>query len=223
MSFHSLAARIVRRTLPLSAGCASLLVALTAIAAHLLPGLGDHLALQRSALLEGAWWQLLTGHLAHFGTSHLGWDVLALVVLGTMAERRSRRQWLITVLGSALLIGIGVLFMAPHILEYRGLSGIDSALFTLVGVGLMRDHAARREWLPLAGLALLVTAFMAKIAFELATGSALFVHDMGAGVIPVALAHVVGGGWGAAVALAAHPKSAQKESDHSGEWSLHAD
>lgn len=210
MSFPLAAARIVRRTPHFGAGCVSLTLALFAIAVYLLPGLGEHLALRRSAVLDGAWWQLFTGHLSHFGSSHLGWDVFAFLVLGTLAERQNRHQWLITILGGAVLISISVLCMAPQILEYRGLSGIDSALFTLVGICLLRTHAARSDWWPFSGLALLMAAFIAKIAFELATGAALFVQDMGPGITPVALAHVVGGGWGAAVALAANPADASR-------------
>jgi hypothetical protein len=65
---------------------------------------------------------------------------------------------------------------------YRGLSGIDSALFALL---LWQERRSR--------LAILcAVAFAAKIAFEVFAGATVFVARMGTDVVPVPIAHVAG-------------------------------
>jgi rhomboid family GlyGly-CTERM serine protease len=183
-------------------GLVTLFLAVVAITALVVPGLGDSLALRRVAVEHGAWWQLFTGHLAHFGTEHLLWDVAAFGVLGFLAENRSLHATLATLAGSALFISLATLFFAPGISEYRGLSGIDSALFTLVAVSMCADFYRTRAWASFTLITLFLTAFVAKVGFEFTTGHTLFVQHMGSDVRPVALAHVVGGVWGCVVAIA---------------------
>ncbi|GMU24688.1 MAG: hypothetical protein AMXMBFR13_47610 [Phycisphaerae bacterium] len=71
------------------------------------------------------------------------------------------------------------------------MSGLDSALFVLLGVQILREQAAARRHTGVAAAALLLLAFVAKIAFESATGAAVFVADDA--MVPVPLAHVAGG------------------------------
>jgi len=183
-------------------GLVSLSLAALAAIALFLPDFGDALALRRIAVEHGAWWQLFTGHLAHFGATHFAWDVSAFLILGILAERRGLLAFLFTLFGTALFISAAVLAFTPGISEYRGLSGIDSALFTFVAVSLLFDLYQVRWWTPLTLISFFLLAFLGKIIFELATGHALFVQNMGPDVLPVALAHVVGGLWGAVVAVA---------------------
>ena len=42
---------------------------------------------ERTAIADGEWWRLISGHLVHSDGQHLLWDVLALVVIGWMLER----------------------------------------------------------------------------------------------------------------------------------------
>jgi hypothetical protein len=84
---------------------------------------------------------------------------------------------------------------------YRGLSGIDSALFGLLTVLLIREalEAGDRRGLLLAGGFSIL--FAGKTAFELVSGAGVFVSDFGAAVSPVPLAHLAGAAVGAAAAL----------------------
>lgn len=198
---------------------AALLLPALALLIYVVPGLADPLSLQRTAVLDGQWWRILTGHLTHFTLSHLLWDVGAFLVLGLIAQRRSRAQFAATVVGSAVLISAAVLWLLPQLSEYRGLSGIDSALFGLVAVTLLREQLRERSWLVAAAIAAALLGFGGKIAFELLTHTALFARDLGPGVMPVALAHIVGGAWGALVALtpliqSAIPPRLQRPSFH---------
>ena len=65
-------------------------VALMAVTVHLVPGSAQWLQYDRQAVLAGAWWRCLTGHLVHWNTEHLVWDLLMFVVLGYLIERQSR-------------------------------------------------------------------------------------------------------------------------------------
>jgi len=177
-------------------------LAVLAVAALLFPSLGDAFAMRRVALAHGAWWQVFTGHLAHFNVTHLAWDVAALLILGIIAECRGRCAAAITLAGSAMVISAAILGFTPNISEYRGLSGIDSSLFAFVAVGMLMDALRDRRWAVAIFITLFLTAFLGKTCFELATGHALFVQDMGPDVLPVALAHVAGGVWGIVVAVA---------------------
>jgi rhomboid family GlyGly-CTERM serine protease len=142
-----------------------------------------------AALLPGAWleltrdpepWRMVTGHLVHWNHEHLLWDLLAFIALGIACERRHRAAFHATLTASAMVIPIAVWVFAPGIAAYRGLSGIDSALFVLLLL-LYRSPIT----LVLGG------AFLAKIGFELVTASAVFAGDLG-GAVPVPVAHLAG-------------------------------
>ena len=155
----------------------TILLMLTALAAALLDG--SLLELQRG----GDAWRIVTCHFTHFTHEQLAWDALALLGLGIVSERRSRAAFHATLFASMIVIPLAVLAFDPRIDTYRGLSGIDSALFALLVV-------STRSWL-------FGAAFAAKIAFEAATGGAVFAGDIT--VVPVA--HVAGTVVGAMVAL----------------------
>jgi hypothetical protein len=87
---------------------------------------------------------------------------------------------------------------------YRGLSGLDTALFAFVVmhlIGIMKRNEDRTGRI----LALIVLAGLGlKITFEAITGEAVFVRNMATDLIVVPLAHIIGVGIGL---LAAYLKS----------------
>jgi rhomboid family GlyGly-CTERM serine protease len=172
--------------------CVSLLLAACAVAVHLIPGAPERLELNRAAIISRELWRILTGHFVHFGGDHLLWDVLVFVVLGSICERLDRRRFLWTIVGSTLLISTIVAMCLPSIEAYRGLSGVDSALFGLLtGMLFTRcTHACNR----IGAIAVLgmVIAFSLKIAIEVRLGVTVFADSHGGGYAPVPLAHLVG-------------------------------
>ena len=93
---------------------------------------------------------------------------------------------------SAVLIPLTVWICMPKLPTYRGLSGIDSAVFMLLAITLLSESWARRDW----GWTLICTAmivgFTAKACFEFFTGTTLFVDAAEANMLPVPLAHIIG-------------------------------
>ena len=147
----------------------------------------------RGALAAGQWWRGMTGHWAHWSADHLLWDAATFAALGWLAEARSRKRFLVCVVGSCLAITTGLWFVRPDVAFYRGLSGIDSALFALVAVGLIREAVATRRagTAALGGAALL--AFVLKVTWESTAGGVLFVDAAAAGFESLPLAHAAGG------------------------------
>ncbi len=160
------------------------------------PSLADRLQYDRSAVVEGELWRIATCHLTHWSFEHLFWDVTALLFLGFVIEQDKRRR-LLTCMGlSAVLIPLAVCACMPELSTYRGLSGIDSAVFMLLAITLLSDSWDQRDW----GWTLVCTAvmggFTAKTGFEFVTDTTLFVDATAAEMLPVPLAHVVGAGIG---------------------------
>jgi membrane associated rhomboid family serine protease len=150
-------------------------VALTmiAVAAALLPG--SWLELQRG----GASWRIATCHFTHFTYEQLAWDALVFLLLGLASARGNRGAFRATLLASVVLVPIAVLAFS-NVTTYRGLSGIDSALF-----GLLLVESRKSRVVALCGV-----AFAAKMIFEMKTGATLFVHSGAFTAVPAA--HVAG-------------------------------
>ncbi|MFA6959782.1 MAG: rhombosortase [Opitutaceae bacterium] len=175
-------------------------LAALAVAIHFIPALGGVLQFDRTAVAHGQVWRFFTAHLTHFGDDHLRWDVLAFVLLGTLAERISRSGMFSTLGVSALLITTGVWIAQPQFAIYRGLSGIDSALFGFVLADLFAEGWQARHGFSIAVGIVALTGFTAKCAYELGTGGAVFVQSNGIFTL-VPLAHLLGMVAGAAVAI----------------------
>ncbi len=99
----------------------------------------------RTAIIGGEYWRLLTGHLAHWNLDHAFWDGLMFLVLGLVCERRWPRRYWLCLPVSAGVISLAVWYLPPQLETYRGLSGVDTALFTLAAAGYLQDAIRRRD------------------------------------------------------------------------------
>ncbi len=182
----------------------TVLIAGVAVLVQSWPGAAEALQFERGLRGPGEAWRLVTAHLAHFDWNHLRWDGAVLLALGAVCERESRRRCAAALALAAPAITIAVGLAAPQFATYRGLSGLDCALFGLLSGSLLQREA------PLAKLAgsLALMAVLAKSAWEMANGVTLFAN--GAGYAPVPLAHLVGAvvGFGTALATRSAPSSA---------------
>ncbi len=168
----------------------SLLLTLSAIVVSIFPQLTSWLQYDRTAILGGEIWRVFTGHITHWSQSHLFWDVLVFMVLAGIAEWFSRRRFLLCMAVSSLVITMLNLVLLPEMIFYRGLSGLDSAMFMLLLAMFYRRNKSikNRQKMLYALLALL---FCGKSAYELATGQTMFVQSSGL-FTPVPLAHLGG-------------------------------
>lgn len=155
------------------------------------PGADAALQFDRGEIGGGELWRLVTGHWAHWGADHLTWDLIVFAVFGALLERRSRRGFVVVVAGAALAISGALWFSAPQFQFYRGLSGLDSALFAAFFAQLLRDAWRKRSTLESTVPVLALLGFVGKSAYELATGATLFVAASST-FTTVPLAHLVG-------------------------------
>lgn len=169
----------------------TLAFAALALVVHWIPALTLGWQFDRDAVAHGQVWRFFTAHLTHFGDDHLRWDLLAFVALGTMAERISRTAFLATLALSAAVITLGVWLAQPQFATYRGLSGIDSALFGFVVADMLAAGWRARHGFSLAVGGAALAGFAAKCVFELATRTTVFVEPTDA-FSPVPLAHLLG-------------------------------
>jgi len=156
---------------------------LLAVAATLLPG--SWLELQRG----GAAWRIATCHFTHFTYEQLAWDALVFLLLAIACARRNRGAFRATLLASVVVVPIAVLAFS-NVTTYRGLSGIDSALFGRLLV---------TEWRRSRVIAVCGVAFAAKMVFEMSTGATVFVHSDAFVAVPAA--HIAGALVGVIVAI----------------------
>lgn len=157
-----------------------------------LPGSAGALEYRREAVAAGELWRLATGHLAHWTPAQAGWSAAAFAVLGALCERRSRARFAACLGLAAVLIGAALWWPLAEVERYRGLSGLDSALFAGVAVMLVRSARAAGDRLSAAVAGGLALAFAAKTGVEWVTGGAFFAGELGPGVAPVPAAHVAG-------------------------------
>lgn len=181
--------------------CASLLLAAAAVLVYALPSGTARLQYDRLAIAAGEIWRMLSCHWTHTSGDHLVWDVLTFVVLGTLCERRSRVRFYTCIVWSAILIPVALWITLPQLEMYRGLSGIDSALYVLLAVTLLKDEIHGRHWGWVMVLSGVLLAFIGKVGYEVATGGTLFVDSRGSHMFPVPLAHCVGAAVGMVVGL----------------------
>lgn len=178
------------------------MLAAAVLSAAAIPGAAAWLEWDRARVAQGEAWRLVTCHLTHFTPDHLLWDAAVFIVLGAAVERRSPRRFALCTAASALAIPAAIAALAPGIATYRGLSGIDSALFALYASLVMREAAADGQRGIVAAVVVLGIGFLSKVAYEVRTGAALFVASAAArgAMVPVPLAHLAGAAVGLAVA-----------------------
>lgn len=178
----------------------ALLLAAAAVAVFASEALTGLFEYDRAAIATGQLWRLLTSQWTHWNFDHLFWDALAFAILGAICERISRRAFVACVCLSAVAIPAAVWSLEPGLASYRGLSGIDSALFILLVALVARQCLADGRWGAAVAVVLCLAAFATKTAVEIFASVTVFVDSHAAGFVVVPLAHVVGAAIGAAVA-----------------------
>jgi rhomboid family GlyGly-CTERM serine protease len=143
------------------------------------PNLASAFQLDFDAVGGGQWWRLITGHLAHYGGQHLFWDLLMFIVLGALCERKAPRTYGPGLVLMALGVSLTVLFTSEGISEYRGLSGIDTGLFTWFICDQLRLSHRSNDRVFVAFWGTLGTLLVGKLVYEVLTGNVLFVQTDG--------------------------------------------
>ena len=92
----------------------------------------EALRYERSAIIEGELWRLVTGHWVHLGWSHLAVNLAGLLLVWSLWGRALQNlQWLVCILWIALAQSLLLLALNPEIHWYVGLSGLLHGLFAV--------------------------------------------------------------------------------------------
>lgn len=172
-----------------------------AVAIFVTPGAASLLQYDRTAIGRGELWRLLTGHWTHYNLDQLLWNALAFGFLGAVCERDDRPRFLVCLAAAVALVPLAVWTLAPRVIFYQGLSGLDSALFALLATAVIREKVAERAWAWVAAGGAVFLAFLGKVSYEVFTGGTVFVDSAAAGMVPLPLVHVVGAALGIAAAV----------------------
>ena len=166
---------------------ATIAAVVAALVLFLWPAAAGALVYDRAAILEGQWWRILTAHWVHFTPTHLFWNLAVLIPAGIWAERIQPARTRCLYVVAPLIIG-GVLFLTePMLQRYAGLSGVATAVLTLLAVAQLRMAESDR-WFWRTVLVLIAL----KIGAEAMLASRMFGHVGDPAARAVALAHLAG-------------------------------
>jgi rhomboid family GlyGly-CTERM serine protease len=173
--------------------CVSLLLTVAAAIIHLFYSLRVQLLYDRSAPVHHELWRLITCHWVHLSTDHLFWSAATFLVLGSLCEIMDPKKYYAAVGISVISIPIVIRWGMPDLMIYGGLSGLDCALYSLLMVLFIKREIRSRSWIWASFFVLLLSGLVAKIIYETATGLTIFVGNTQTNMVPVPLAHLVGG------------------------------
>jgi rhomboid family GlyGly-CTERM serine protease len=188
------AARLTERRAPVVIAC---LVA-ASVAASAVPGAAEILEFDRSGLTRTPLWRAATAQLVHWSVGMAAIDLAVVAIAGACLELRSRRIACWTLAFAIVLVGVTVLYAIPSLERYRGSSGIAAAVVAALLVDVVRRERSPVRRVLAAGIGV---AFVAKFAWELATGSAIPIGHLPPGIAVAPQVHVAGAIAGIAASL----------------------
>ena len=169
---------------------ATALLSILSVAIYSSAGLTEFCQYDRARIEGGEVWRLFSGNFAHWSGEHIFWDLLVFAVLGILISLRHRVALLILLVLSSIAISASVYFIHPSMQCYRGLSGIDSGLFIYFGLDfILASIRNGKDRIAFAGISLILL-LAAKTAFEIISGTNLFV--VSGNFMPVVTAHLAG-------------------------------
>ena len=130
--------------------------ACTAGGAHWLPGVAD-----------GAWWQLVTSGFTHVTITHIGFNMLALWVIGPQLELVLGRVRFLALYFVSMLVGSAVVMWAAG--EYQLTLGASGAIYGLFGAMIIIARRVGGDMRALWGLILvnaLITFIVPNISWQ---------------------------------------------------------
>lgn len=151
------------------------------------PQLAPSFVFDRHAIAGGELWRLWTGHWVHFSSSHLWWNLAALIPIGTWLETERPGRLLRFSIIAAPLLSLGLFFIEPNLLTYGGLSGLGTGVVTLLGLTLCQNHGKTTP----TG-AIILTLVTLKLGHDIASGTAMLSNFGKPEIRPASIAHLLG-------------------------------
>ena len=135
-----------------------------------------YLQYDRTAIFAGNVWRLFSGHFVHWDVEHLVWDSITFLLTGVIVLLLSRKVFYSVIIFTPLIISTYLLCINRNILFYRGLSGIDVALFCSASLLLIVKGRLKKDiFVTVFGIVAFLL-MIAKIIYEIVLQSTLFVE-----------------------------------------------
>jgi rhomboid family GlyGly-CTERM serine protease len=117
----------------------------------------------RLAIVDGEFWRLVTGHLAHMSISHYALNMAGLLLVWLLTGRYfSLSEWVTVLLVTLAVTTAGFWFVDRNLLWYVGLSGILHGLLVAGSLRGLRELPGES--------AVILCAVVAKLAWEQLAG-----------------------------------------------------
>jgi rhomboid family GlyGly-CTERM serine protease len=117
----------------------------------------------RLAIVDGEFWRLVTGHLAHMGISHYALNMAGLLLVWLLTGRYfSLSEWVTVLLITLAVTTAGFWFVDRNLLWYVGLSGILHGLLVAGSLRGLRELPGES--------AVIMCVLVAKLAWEQLAG-----------------------------------------------------
>jgi hypothetical protein len=104
-----------------------------------------------------------------------------------------RGKFVIAIGISSILIPSMIWIARPHLEVYGGLSGLDCALYSLLIVLFIQREWRTHHWIWIIFYIIMLVLLPVKIIYEMTSGLTFFVNNIHTDMVPVPLAHLVGG------------------------------
>lgn len=165
----------------------TLTCASVALIAYVWPDFSESLVYERSAILEGDVWRLVTAVFVHFSLSHMFWDMLVFAAAGLTVEASGYRGFTFVCGFAAIVPGIYLLLTSPEITRYGGLSGLATGAVAYLCLCEMGGAGRGRiPWLVILALVCM------KIAVESVFHVSIFVVSKNIAIYVLPSVHAIG-------------------------------
>jgi rhomboid family GlyGly-CTERM serine protease len=162
-------------------------IILASLLSSISPELSSLLIFDRSAVVRGEVWRILTCHFVHFSSTHLAYNLFTFGLAGYVIEKKNYPHFGRLCLWLALAISIALFTLKPNMNYYGGLSGIAcGALYYCALMGIKES----RPWKTICFLIVLFLPI--KIAVEIYINVSVLPHWEHQSFVPMQTSHIVG-------------------------------
>lgn len=123
----------------------------------LIPQSSELLEYNRSDILAGQWWRILSGNFLHTNLAHLLLNIAGIVLLWALhGEYYSPRRFVLVITVCAIGTTLSLLYLTPQMHQYVGLSGALHGVFVWGALNDIRRNV-HTGWVLLAGITVKIT------------------------------------------------------------------
>jgi len=151
------------------------------------PEIASVFIFDRSAILKGEVWCILTCHFVHFSNLHLGYNLLAFGIAGWIIENKDYRHFSRLCILMAALISISLFILEPDVSYYGGLSGMACGSIYYCALW---GTSENRSWRTICMLVIFIVPI--KIADEICNSASVLPYWGQQTFVPMPTSHLIG-------------------------------